>query len=62
LYSTSYLAAEMRSERASEPSSDSDEAQYHRDPRVQLALALGAIYVVFLACWVWATRVRPRRR
>ena len=36
--------------------------QYHEDRRVQLALGLGAIYVVFLVCWVWATRVRPRRR
>ena len=32
------------------------------DPRrmLQLGAVLGAIYVVFLAAWFWATRLRPR--
>jgi hypothetical protein len=27
---------------------------------VQLGVVLGIVYLVFLAAWVWATRVRPR--
>jgi hypothetical protein len=27
---------------------------------VQIGLALGVVYVLFLAAWVWATRFRPR--
>ena len=32
------------------------------DPRrmLQLGAVLGAIYIVFLAAWFWATRLRPR--
>lgn len=37
-------------------------AQYRRDPALLVAVALGAIYVVFLAVWFWATRVRSTRR
>lgn len=60
-----YLALDPQVKRGSEPGSDppgKTERQYHEDPKVQLALGLAAVYVVFLLCWVWATRVRPRGR
>lgn len=28
---------------------------------VRIALGLGLAYVVFLGCWIWATRLRSRR-
>ena len=56
-----YLVTESSLERATDRPPPPDR-QYHEDPRVQLALGLGGVYLVFLACWLWATRVRPRRR
>lgn len=36
------------------------ESQSERRLMIRIALGLGVAYVVFLACWVWATRVRSR--
>jgi hypothetical protein len=35
----------------------------HADRRLMLriALGLGLAYVVFMVCWIWATRLRSRR-
>jgi hypothetical protein len=37
-------------------------SQYHPEPALLVALALGTIYVLFLAVWFWATRMRSPRR
>jgi hypothetical protein len=57
-----YLQREPRSETATDRRGAGDRSQYHEDLRFQIALVLGAVYVVFLACWLWATRLRPGRR
>lgn len=35
----------------------------HEDRRLmfRIALGLGLAYVAFIACWIWATRLRSRR-
>jgi hypothetical protein len=60
-YSSLYLRQQPALEGDSDRTGGTDR-QYHEDPRVQLALGLGAVYALFLVGWVWATRVRPRRR
>lgn len=59
-------AANRRREIASERAEDRDEEamreQYHEAIRLQIGLALAAVYVLFLAGWFWVTRIRPRRR
>lgn len=62
LDTTRYLQADPALEAASDQGGGEGRAQYHRDPKFRIALGLGAVYVVFLAGWFWATRVRPRRR
>lgn len=58
-------AANRRREIASERADRDEEAmreQYHEAIRLQIGLALAAVYVLFLAGWFWVTRIRPRRR
>jgi hypothetical protein len=53
---------EMALDSAAERTEQAGRKQYHREVRLQIGLGLGAAYVLFLVCWFWATRVRPRRR
>lgn len=57
-----YRHPESALESAAAPSEPAERKQYHREIRLQIGLGLGVAYVLFLACWFWATRVRPRRR
>lgn len=61
LISARYLQSDPAPEGASDRRDQENQSQYHRDLKLRIALGLGAVYVVFLAGWLWATRVRPRR-
>jgi hypothetical protein len=39
------------------PESRADE----RSTMLRIGLGLGLVYMVFLACWIWATRLRSRQ-
>lgn len=57
--------SQLAPNRASVLRESASEAQYQpekgRNPLlIGLGLALGAVYVGFLAIWFWATRIRPR--
>ena len=62
-----YLQRNRRSEDPVRSSSEIDAGQYHDDESDEnrrimlgLGLGLGLAYLVFLAGWFWATRLRPR--
>lgn len=57
--------SQFASNRASVLRESAAEAQYQPEKGrnrllIGLGLALGAVYVGFLAVWFWATRIRPR--
>lgn len=60
--SSAYLPADRTWKAALDSRSAVKASQYHPEPALLVALALGAIYVLFLAVWFWATRMRSPRR
>src|SRR5918999_2338798 len=48
-----------RADRQYQPAEDDDR---RREAMLELGALLGLLYLDFLACWVWATRLRRRSR
>jgi hypothetical protein len=60
--SSAYLPADRTWKVALDSRNSGTASQYHSEPALLVAVALGVIYAVFLAVWFWATRMRSPRR